>query len=424
MLVIENRSLLPGKQNGISSPTNTYLEIKKRLENRFNEQLRKRMLVVKNKIVDGASPPSVFVGQHGYPKVGIGPMMPAQYGNTSIMDLPEKWKGLSLDQIANYRFSLIRGISMMKIEDITGKYIETLQQMVMSKRSIESEMHFDDMIIERRVLDSPNIEYSPFGPSAYIKSFTTSNPSIDKRIENMFYERDIISPEAIMNLYKNNIEVSKISKVFSLGMLGRYKNRKLVPTRWSISAIDDIISTNLLKTIHSFESIENIGVFKYSHLANFYSIVLLPTETWEFEMIEAWSDQTDIINSSQITNMQPKYVLASDYENVKKINHNPNIAGAFFAARLAMTEYLSAIKRKAAILIFREIHPEYMMPLGVWQIREGIRSALKENKREFENFKDALKYSLEDMSSPRERWLKISKIYDLFKNQTRITEFL
>lgn len=413
-----------GKENeNVSTSKNTYLEIKKRLESKFNEQLKKRMQFVQKKFVDGASPPSVFVGQEGYPKVRVGPMVPAQYGNTTIMDMPEKWKGLSIDEIANYRFSLIRGISMMKIENVTGRYIETLQQMVMSKGSIDSEMHFDDMIIEKHLVENPNMEFTPFGPSAYIKSFKTANPSIDKRIENMFYDRDIISTEAVMNLYKNKIEISRINKVFSLGMLGKYKNRKLVPTRWSISAIDDIISTNLLKTIHTFESIENIHVFKYDHLANFYSIILLPTETWEFEMIESWSAQTNTKINSLLPDAALKYVIVSDYEN-KKLIHNPNIAGAFFASRLAITEYLSRIKRKAAILIFREIHPEYLMPLGVWQIREGIRTALKENKTEFENFKDAVMYALRDMSSPKESWLKISKIYDLFKNQSRITEFL
>jgi len=416
---------LSEKPNVISS-INKYQEIKKRLESKFNEQLRKRMFIIQKKVVDGSSPPSVFVGQEGYPKVRVGPMIPAQHGNTAIMDLPEKWKGLSLEEIANYRFSLIRGISTIKIENVTGKYIETLQEMVMSKRAIESEMQFDDLIIEnqKNFHGGLNMEHSPFGPSAYIKSFTIANPSIDKRIENMFYEKDIISTDAIMNLYKNNIEISRISKVFSLGMLGKNKNRKLVPTRWSISAIDDIISKNLLRIISSLPSVDTICAFKYNHLANYYSIILLPSDRWEFEMIESWHDQDKTKNNNNPFNSHLNYVIVSDYENEKKIVHSPKIAGAFFAARLAITEYFSKMKRKAAVLIFREIHPDYLMPLGVWQIREGIRAALKENKKEFENFKDASMYALEDMLVPKESWIKTSKIYDLFKNQTRITEFL
>ncbi|MDR2698983.1 MAG: hypothetical protein LBB30_04845, partial [Candidatus Methanoplasma sp.] len=39
----------------------------------------------------GCSPPAVFVGRYGYPKVDIGPLLPPEFGDTSIMDKPEMW---------------------------------------------------------------------------------------------------------------------------------------------------------------------------------------------------------------------------------------------------------------------------------------------------------------------------------------------
>src|SRR5579863_1908354 len=47
----------------------------------------------------GSSPPGVFVGRLGYPKVSIGPMVPQQYGDTSVLDTPEEWLGKPIDQI-------------------------------------------------------------------------------------------------------------------------------------------------------------------------------------------------------------------------------------------------------------------------------------------------------------------------------------
>jgi hypothetical protein len=41
----------------------------------------------------GCSPPAVFVGRYGYPKVDIGPLLPPEFGDTSIMDKPEMWVG-------------------------------------------------------------------------------------------------------------------------------------------------------------------------------------------------------------------------------------------------------------------------------------------------------------------------------------------
>ena len=37
----------------------------------------------------GSSPPDIFVGRFGYPNVNIGPLVPPELGDTSIMGSPE-----------------------------------------------------------------------------------------------------------------------------------------------------------------------------------------------------------------------------------------------------------------------------------------------------------------------------------------------
>lgn len=60
--------------------------------------------------VFGASPPSIFVGSWGYPRVYIGPLTPPiEDRNTSIMDMPNLWLNLDWDTILRYRFILFRG---------------------------------------------------------------------------------------------------------------------------------------------------------------------------------------------------------------------------------------------------------------------------------------------------------------------------
>ena len=104
-------------------------------------------------------------------------------------------------------------------------------------------------------------------------------------------------------------------------MLGLQKNRRLVPTRWSISATDDVISADLIKKIETFSAIDLFKVYKYAYLGNYYSIILIPDEIWSFEMQEAWYDN----NSG---NMQ----VGVDFENANGLDHYPSIAGAYFAA--------------------------------------------------------------------------------------------
>ncbi|HXV47148.1 MAG TPA: hypothetical protein VD736_10805, partial [Nitrososphaera sp.] len=202
-----------------------------------------------------------------------------------------------------------------------------------------------------------------------------------------------------------------IHKVLSVGMLGLKKNRKLVPTRWSISATDDTISSRLTKENEANPSIDLFEVTQYSHLANYYSVILIPDEVWSFEMIESW-----FTGSGQLA-------TGSDYEDARGLDHYPTIAGAYFAARLAVAEHLARRRRKAAALALREIHPEYVMPLGVWQIREGVREALKKPAQKFETLDQALSFASAGMSMSKHEFSRKSRLWQVFKNQTRITDF-
>ncbi|NIP35360.1 MAG: hypothetical protein GWN18_10410, partial [Thermoplasmata archaeon] len=65
----------------------------------------------------GSSPPSVFVGRFGYPKVDIGPMVPPQFGDTSILDTPEEWVGKPIDTIISMRQRLVRGKHRVRIDE-------------------------------------------------------------------------------------------------------------------------------------------------------------------------------------------------------------------------------------------------------------------------------------------------------------------
>jgi hypothetical protein len=214
-----------------------------------------------------------------------------------------------------------------------------------------------------------------------------------------------------MEMYRRGVETSSIHRVLSVGMLGLKKNRKLVPTRWSISATDDIISSRIVKENEMNASTDLFEVTQYSHLANQYSVVLIPDDVWSFEMIESW-----FTDSGQIA-------TGSDYEDARGLDHYPTIAGAYFAARLAVAEHFARRRRKAAALVLREIHPEYVMPLGVWQIREGVREALKRTAQKFENMEQALSFACAGMSVSKQEIAQKSRSWQVFKNQTRITDF-
>jgi DNA repair protein NreA len=391
-------------------------EIKKNIEQNWVRFLRANSSKLSQNSLLGATPPSVFVGRFGYPKVKVGPMLSPLRGNAEILDSPELWIGKSLGDIANYRMSLIRGVVPgIDVHKPSGRFIESLQELSMSKKSANAEAVFAKLPVpdfEQGKKYLSELESAPFGLIAPLRSFkTSSSVSAEHSIENAYYDKDLPAAEAIAGLYHRGIEVSRIQRVLSMGMLGVQKNRRLVPTRWSVSATDDTISSELVTRIESYSVINLFEVYKYSHLGNYYFIILIPDDVWNFEMHEAWFDSNGNLG------------MEADFEDAKGLDHYPAIAGAYFAARLGVAEHLFNRRRKAAALVLREIRPEYIMPVGVWQIREGVREAFKQQRIEFDSFEKALDFACIGSSVSATEWIRHSLIYKTMTQQRRITEF-
>jgi hypothetical protein len=397
----------------LSSPA----EIKKKLEENWIQFIKANSANLSLGTIDGSSPPSMFVGRYGYPKIRVGPMIPPLYGDTTILDRTELWTGKSIEEIANYRLSLVLGTMNVNIHDTHNtysRYVENMQELAMSESPVETEATFEKRpIVDVHIQEELRLahEATPFGPAAPLRGFKTSSLSADQRIETVYYDTDLRAAEAMVELYKRSVEVSIIQRVLSMGMLGVKKKRKLVPTRWSISATDDIISSMLVKEIAMNPTIDLFEVSRYSHLANYYSIILIPNERWIFEMIESW-----ITSRGQVT-------TGADNEDERRLNHNPTIAGAYFAARLAVAEHLARRHKKAGAIVLREIHPDYVMPLGVWQIREGVREALKNPPQKFERFDHAMSFACCYMSLSKNEIVQKSWLWKSFKGQTKISDF-
>jgi len=378
-------------------------DIRKGIEQNWHEYLSKYANLFSSNEIQGSSPPSVFVGSYGYPKVGIGPMLPPIHGDTTLLDTPEKWLGKTLEEIVNYRLNLVRGVQKTGIEETTGRFIESLHELAMSSGSIDSEIKFVKNPAPIPSIDGQN---APFGPLGEIKNAKFSPNSSIKSIENAYYDTDLKAEDAVMKLYNSGIEISKIQKCFSIGMFG--KNRKLVPTKWSITATDQIISNDLMHDILEFDIIDRYQVFRFDHLGNLFSIILFP-HRWIFEMQEAWHDKNSI-------------GFGSDYETAKGIDHSPSIAGAYFAGKLAVTEYLHKIKKQSGVMIFREIQPEYAVPVGVWQVREGVREAMKNNPQEVNSLNEAIALATKRMSISKNEWLAHGDMLKLI-TQTSMSDF-
>ncbi len=365
--------------------------------------------------IGGSSPPSIFIGRYGYPKITIGPMIPPIMGDTSIIDTPELWLDKSIDDIVDFRSLLIRGKYNVDVFDVENKnkIVEYTRELALSKNSV-----FSEAIFEKK--PRGNIlfydEVQPHGPSAPIKKLDITNTKYDQQMEKAFYDTDLKSRKAVLNLYKNGVKISKIQRAFSVGAFGIKKYRKFVPTRWSITAVDSLIGKEMIKKTKSYPFINEFRIYQLNQFDNRWIILMLPNE-WEYELIEAWYPNTTWNPYSR------GITIFNSYEFNNGRNTYAEIGGCYYAARLAVNELLNKEKRQAGIAILREAHPGYIMPIGVWNVRESVREALRQRYQKFETLKEALFSASKFLDISINRWIKNSAIIKNRLYQKRIEDF-
>ncbi|MEK6873740.1 MAG: hypothetical protein AABW91_02755 [Nanoarchaeota archaeon] len=357
----------------------------------------------------GSSPPEIFIGRKDYPNVYSGVLSPIEYGNTEKFSSPENWfkHRYKIEQILDYRSKLIYSRFKVNIKSPQNTpLIKPMSEIAMSNKSVSAEF-----FLERPVKFSPIQELSvPFiGNPAPLKNLKLEeNPKIDKNVDYIVNDEKLKSAEGIKYLYESNVTITNIVKILSAGLLGIKDQRKLVPTRWSITAVDDTLSKQLLEKIKYYPELSEIRLFNSEYLGNHYEILLIP-DTFSFEVIEI--------------SLKNKGVW-KDYESVfGRKKYAEDVTGAYYANRLAVCEYLNEIRRQAKCIFFREVRPEYNAPLGVGILREVSRDAFTKYPEKFQTINEALKKVEERLKQPVLNFTTQSALLKDHGKQKKLTDW-
>jgi hypothetical protein len=365
--------------------------------------------------IDGMSPPSVFIGRIGYPNVYAGPLVPPVHEDTAIYDLPEHWFGKSMDEIVGFRSLLVRGkhrVNVTKIGD-AGKIMEQTRELALVDTSVAIELNLTKKPRGSIYLDD---DVQPFGPSAPIRNLRVGNARYDDKIEKAYYDMDLRATNAVVELYSRGVMVSKIQKAFSVGAFGVEKNRRLVPTRWSITAVDDIIGKNLVQKVKTFPEINEYRVYESIYLDNVFEILMIPGQ-WSYESMEAWYPGT-VWNPAGAN-----VAIFSDWEGNNGRTTYASIGGCYYSARLAICEQLQKERRQGTAIVLREARPGYIMPIGVWQVRENVRNAMRQKPYKFNTLAAALQFLSGKFEIPMQRWIMQSELLKRALFQKKISDF-
>ncbi|TAL48312.1 hypothetical protein EPN87_00860 [archaeon] len=366
-------------------------------------------VVEKAKNFTGTSPPSVFVGRFGFPKVFVGILSPTQHeSNAGVLDSPEDWyrNRASIGDILGYRGQMVYSRFVSDV-NAGSKLLDVTQQVAMAKSPADVEIELAKNPVFKFDFDKWS---QPIGnPAPIMNASLASNPSTKAKVDYLISDMDAKAQDAVVEL-SSRVPMSQLQKIFSVGLLGTKSQRKLVPTRWAITAVDDMVSKALVEKILDYPEVDGIMLFHNEYLGNHYEILVLPGN-YQMELVEIWN----------VDNPQPS--IDQDYENYwLRETYASTTGGAFYSSRYAVGMHLEKIKRQASVLIVREVRPSYDVPMGIWQLREAVKDAFNQQHEKFGTVEQAVARICSRLVS-KDKWVNESKLLKLLKTQSTLRKF-
>jgi hypothetical protein len=342
--------------------------------------------------------PSLFIGSYGYPDIRGGPLL------INDSDNPPDWirNNLGMEQIVNLRARTIRGSA--GLHTVAG----SLQEIALSARPLDVDVYFERPVSFSLSFDGT---VAPVGFTGAVRKMDLiGSASVGRAVDRITSDTDIGATDAAIALNSDGVDVYQITKLMTAGLLG--KRRKFVPTRWAITAVDDTLSNSLKKEIARYPPVDEISIFSGEIYGNRIACILVPGD-WKYEMIEIWGKQTLWGGDEE--------VIVQDREGMIKQGYSP-ITGAYYSARLAVSEYLHSIRRCARIIVVRSVSSEYWAPLGTWVIREAARKAMANPPIRAVSLDAAVLHTAAIIGS--DRWVPYSTLIPELRTQRTLFQFL
>ncbi len=367
----------------------------------------------------GSTAPDIFVGRSNYPRVSTGLLSPVA-GDADPADYATSGEWYSreyqIDDVLQRRTGLLNSTraTRVDVDDVWDGFVGVQREVAIADHPVDVEIGLDSVPEIDLSLDDIS---SPTGPRATAAhADLTENPHVPRPIEKTLSDDDWRAEGAMTYLYRRGFDVYDINTILSAGALGQGDRRRLVPTRWSITAVDDTVGQYLRGQIRNAGSIDEVQVWYNEYMGNHYWVILAPG-TWEFELVEMKAP-----GSIWNPDSGGEYYLAAASEGYEgRTGYVEETAGAYYASRLAVLEELVDRDRQATCLVLRHASDAYWAPVGVWQVREGVRHAFDGEYAVAETFHGALTDLQSQLPVSRERLRRKSTLVSGL--QSRLADF-
>src|SRR6056297_4275180 len=223
----------------------------------------------------GSVSPSIFVGRSGYPEVSTGLLSPVgNEADAARFATSGEWyaEGVSIGDVFERRTSLLNASQSTPVEtnvhDAWNGFLGVQREVAIADRPVSVEVGLGGSPDLGFGL-SPGDVSTPTGPRAPAKEATlTENPHVPRPVKKTLEDDDWAATGAMNYLYNRGFDVYEINTILSAGALGQQEHRRLVPTRRSITAVDDTVGQYLRGKQRNAASVDTVSVWHNEYLGN------------------------------------------------------------------------------------------------------------------------------------------------------------
>lgn len=309
------------------------------------------------------SPPGLYVETTRYPILQAGILAstePLEW--LSIYDHPESWRGMDRETILSMRRHLYSLVLPIDAREMQPKdHIETLQTISLSVAPVA--LGVEVGTLPPRHLGSQFGSQLPTSPVVNVRSLEIlSNPEISKVAERIT-EKDIPAADAIWQLLDYEYSLEQVVRLMSIGLLGRKKNRRIIPMRSAYKAvIDSFIDRSIMELIDRPYT-DDIQLYLGRVCNDSFTIVIRPGEPrvdyLKIEDYESGCTRGTSFESTDIPTTDAKTSIYADH------------------ARFSAYRHMLADAKQSHIIIFHHSNQQRNRILGPWVIRAGVQEALQ-----------------------------------------------
>ncbi len=279
----------------------------------------------------------------------------------SIYDHPESWRGFDRETVLSMRKHLYRFVIPIDAREMQPEdYIHSLQTISLSVAPVALGVEVSDLPPHRLHALGSQLPSSPIVQATSLEIL--SHPEIS-RVAERICKKDIPASEGVWQLLGYDYSLEQVTRWMSLGMLGRKKNRRIIPLRSAFKAvIDAFIDRSVIEFVEK-ETTETVRLYIENTCGDSFIVLSRPGEP-----------RVDYLSIENTTDALARGV---SLEGPGHVASDPKTSVYADHARYSAYRHMNETKLKSHIIIFHYSQKPQNRMLGPWLVRAGVHDALQ-----------------------------------------------